>query len=102
MSDTPSDPGKVELSEAAEAPSAQALAQSAEPPHEELLGFYDRLRERVLQAVERHGGGLTGNPPGGAALPPRLLPPLRPPLPRPPRAPPGPGARPPPLWGVLL
>jgi uncharacterized membrane protein YkvA (DUF1232 family) len=36
--------------------SDRALAQSAELPHDELLGFYDRLRERVLQAVERHGG----------------------------------------------
>ena len=52
----PGDPAKVEGAEAVEAPSAEALAQSAEPPHEELLGFYDRLRERVLQAVERHGG----------------------------------------------
>src|SRR4051812_30327331 len=56
MSEPPPDPGKTEVAETAEAPSAQALAQAAEPPHEELLGFYDRLRERVLQAVERHGG----------------------------------------------
>jgi len=52
----PADAAGEMVEAAAEAPAAAALAQSAEPPHEELLGFYDRLRERVLQAVERHGG----------------------------------------------
>ncbi|MEO8503109.1 MAG: DUF1232 domain-containing protein [Acidobacteriota bacterium] len=38
------------------AAAAAALDQVAEPEHEELLGFYDRLRERVLGGVERHAG----------------------------------------------
>lgn len=52
----PVEPAPAEPVEIAEGASAAALAQAAEPPHEELLGFYDRLRERVLGAVERHGG----------------------------------------------
>lgn len=55
MSESPGSepPREVERSEEE---SSAALARQAEPPHEELLGFYDRLRERVLDAVERHGG----------------------------------------------
>lgn len=56
MSEQPAAPASTTPEEEHEASSAEALAQSAEPPHEELLGFYDRLRGRILDAVERHGG----------------------------------------------
>lgn len=56
---TPQDPDLLAADEHAEERAAQAeaaLAHAKEHEPAELLGFYDRLRERVLQAVERHGG----------------------------------------------
>ncbi len=44
------------VSEEVERAAEHALAEPTEPPHQELLGFYDRLRERMLSTVERHGG----------------------------------------------
>jgi uncharacterized membrane protein YkvA (DUF1232 family) len=50
-------------SEAAERESESALSSGATPPSKGLLSFYDRLRERMLKAVEknrdRRGGKLT-------------------------------------------
>jgi uncharacterized membrane protein YkvA (DUF1232 family) len=43
--------------EAAERAAETALAGGGEPPpHDDLLRFYDRLRVRVLETVERRGG----------------------------------------------
>jgi uncharacterized membrane protein YkvA (DUF1232 family) len=46
--------------EAAERAAETALAEGGEPPpHDDLLRFYDRLRLRVLETVERRGGRLS-------------------------------------------
>src|SRR5712671_2417885 len=45
--------------EAAERQAEAALASGGEElPHHDLLGFYDRLRSRVLDTVERRAGKL--------------------------------------------
>src|SRR5258707_10199166 len=49
--------------DAAEQRAEAALATGGEeqlPPHHDLLGFYDRLRTRVLETVERRAGPLPG------------------------------------------
>src|ERR1700740_67338 len=49
----------------AEREAAAALASGeVVPPHHDLLGFYDRLRPRVLDTVERRGG----QPPAGGGI----------------------------------
>src|SRR5258707_14733945 len=55
--------------DAAEQRAEAALATGGEeqlPPHHDLLGFYDRLRTRVLETVERRAGRL---PEGGIIAP---------------------------------
>src|SRR5258708_36506831 len=54
--------------DAAEQRAEAALATGGEeqlPPHHDLLGFYDRLRTRVLETVERRAGRRPGG--GGIA-----------------------------------
>lgn len=46
---------------AAEAESERALAAGTELPSTGLLSFYDRLRQSIVQGVEKHGGKLPGD-----------------------------------------
>ncbi len=47
--------------EAAEAESETALARGTELPSKGLLSFYDTLRERVLETIEKRAGKLPGD-----------------------------------------